>query len=281
MNTSFDALRRPCLCVALVLSAGLMACGGGNGGDSGSTALPSADTNTSTTNTNTNTNNTSTATNTPTSNLTSASLQGRWLTDSSAATAYTVIALPNNASTSSTQAWALAQDGSGLAQLVIDNNSQVQGALYSLKSNASVAITGTVSLNASVTPKTLSLPGLSTANTVLTQSDALSGRAVLADIVGSWKGAVSDGTKTVTWTVSASTGELAGTSSTGCVYSGLLTPVDNLKVFTTVFSESCSDGSSAGYAGISTVSPDGTRLSTVAVANSRLGSQAIALLLSR
>lgn len=280
MNTSFDALRRPCLCVALVLSAGLMACG--DGGANGSSVSTGSDASASGSGSSGGSSNSGTTTTpTTTSNLTSASLQGRWLTDSSAATAYTVIALPNNASTSSTQAWALAQDGSGLAQLVIDNNSQVQGALYSLKSNASVAITGTVSLNASVTPKTLSLPGLSTANTVLTQSDALSGRAVLADIVGSWKGAVSDGTKTVTWTVSASTGELAGTSSTGCVYSGLLTPVDNLKVFTTVFSESCSDGSSAGYAGISTVSPDGTRLSTVAVANSRLGSQAIALLLSR
>lgn len=280
MNTSFDALRRPCLYIALVLSAGLMACG--DGGANGSSVSTGSDASASGSGSSGGSSNSGTTTTpTTTSNLTSASLQGRWLTDSSAATAYTVIALPNNASTTSTQAWALAQDGSGLAQLVIDNNSQVQGALYSLKSNASVAITGTVSLNASVTPKTLSLPGLSTANTVLTQSDALSGRAVLADIVGSWKGAVSDGTKTVTWTVSAPTGELAGTSSTGCVYSGLLTPVDNLKVFTTVFSESCSDGSSAGYAGISTVSPDGTRLSTVAVANSRLGSQAIALLLSR
>lgn len=275
MNTSFDALRRPCWCVALVLSAGLIACGdgGANGGSASSDASGNSSGGSSSSGS-------TASTPTNTSNLTSASLQGRWLTDSSAATAYTVIALPDNASTS-TQAWALAQDGSDLAQFVIDNNSQVKGTLYSLKGNTPVAISGTVSLNSSTTPKTLSLPGLSMANTVLTQSDALSGSAVLADIAGSWKGAVSGGAKTVTWTVSASSGELAGTSSTGCVYAGSLTPVSSTKVFTTLFSENCSDGSSAGYAGISTLSPDGTRLSTVAVANSSLGSQAIALLLSR
>lgn len=278
MNTSFDALRRPCLCVALVLSAGLMACG--DGGANGSSASSDVSGNSSGGSSSSSSGSTASTT-TTTSNLTSASLQGRWLTDSSAATAYTVIALPDNASTTSTQAWALAQDGSDLAQFVIDNNSQAKGTLYSFKGSTPVAISGTVSLNSSTTPKTLSLPGLSTANTVLTQSDALSGSAVLADIAGSWKGAVSGGAKTVTWTVSASSGELAGTSSTGCVYAGSLTPVSSTKVFTTLFSENCSDGSSAGYAGISTLSPDGTRLSTVAVANSSLGAKAIALLLSR
>jgi hypothetical protein len=252
MNISFCASRIPCLCVVLAISAGLAGCGDGGGTVLDQTSPP---------------------------NLTSADLQGRWVTDSSASTAYTVIALPDNNSSTITQAWALAQDGSGLARLAIESNSQAQGTFYSFKGSAAVAISGTVSMNSSIAPKTLSLPGLSTANTLLTQSDALSGSAVLADIAGSWNGAISGGTKTVNWTVAASGGVLAGTSSTGCVYSGSLAPVSAAKVFTVIFSESCSDGSAAGYTGVTTMSPDSKRLSTVAVANDR--SKAIAFLLSR
>lgn len=249
MNISFSASRIPCLCVVFALSAGLAGCG-----DGGYTVVNQT-------------------------NLTSADLQGRWVTDSGASKAYTMLALPDNNSSTITQAWALAQDGSGLARLVIESNSQTQGTFYSFKGSAPVAITGTVSINSSVTPKTLSVPGLSTANTELTQSDALSGRAVLADVAGSWDGAINGGAKTVNWTVTASGGVLAGTSSTGCVYSGSLAPVSAAKVFTAIFSESCSDGSAAGYTGVTTMSPDSKRLSIVAVANDR--SKAISFLLSR
>lgn len=252
MNSLFCASRLPRLCAVLAMSAGLAGCGDGGGVVLDQTTPP---------------------------DLSSAALQGRWVTDRSASTAYTVLALPDNNSSTITQAWALAQDGSGLARLVIESDGQAAGTLYSFKGRAPVAISGTASLNSSATPKTLSLPGLSTVNTRLTQSDTLSGSAVLADVAGSWSGAVSGGSKTVNWTVAAAGGVLAGTSSTGCVYSGSLASVSAAKVFTVVFSESCSDGSAAGYTGVTTMSPDGTRLTTVAVANDR--AKAIAFSLSR
>lgn len=279
MNTSFCAFRIPCLCVVLALSAGLAGCGDGGGSGGGGISSSSSGSGSGSSSGGSSGGSSTVPDQTTTANLTSASLQGRWITDSSASTAYTVIALPDNNASTSTQAWALAQDGSGLAQVVIESNGQAQGTFYSFKGSPPVAISGTVSMNSSVTPKTLFLPGLSTANTLLSQSDALSGSAVLADIAGSWNGAVSGGTKTVNWTVAASGGTLAGTSSTGCVYSGSLVPVSAAKVFAAVFSESCSDGSAATYTGVTTVSPEGTRLSTVAVANDR--SKAIAFLLSR
>lgn len=258
MNISFRFLRFSDLCMTLaVTSIGLTGCGGG-GSDSTSTPAPQV------------------LANTP--YLTSASLQGRWSSDSSSSAAYTAIVFPQTNSSSTTQAWVLAQDGSGLMQLTIESNSQAKGNFYSFKGVAPLLVSGNVSLNTTITPKTLSLPGFSNPTT-LSQTDTLLGTALLTDVVGNWNGTIHDGSKTLRWTINAASGALAGASSTGCVYNGSLAPVSNAQVFTAVFGESCPDGSATGYFGVTTMSPDGTRLTTVAVANDR--SKAIALLLAR
>lgn len=203
-----------------------------------------------------------------------------------AAQPYTAIVVPSASSNSTSDAWALRQDGKALAQLFIDSNGSSSGTLFSFTGAAPVQISGGVDLNHAVTPKTLALPGLAAGSTTFKLESNLVGTAALADAAGTWEGQYdTDGDnqmdRTVTLTVTA-TGQIVNgsDSSTGCDYIGTLATINAVKAYRAVFSEECkNDTLVAAYTGVATVNPDKTRLTVVAVANDR--TKPIAFLLSK
>ncbi|WP_079435628.1 hypothetical protein [Zoogloea sp. LCSB751] len=233
------------LALALGTSALLAACGGGGGGGSSTTPTPTP---------------TPTPPPTPTGLDTSA-LQGRWNT-TSGTNAFTAIILPGASNTAT--AWVLAQNLSQLNVLGIDSQAAVSGKIYALSgSTAPVAVSGSVQASLSTSPKTLSVSGLGTTALALTQQDALATPAVQADIVGTWNGSAGGGTQTLSWSVSAGSGAIAGVSTTGCTYTGTLSAQTSASAYTAHFVESCPGSTLTTFDGIATLNGDKSRLTVV------------------
>lgn len=206
-------------------------------------------------------------------------LQGRWsLTGATADTSYTAIVLPGSSGTANV--WLLSQSLSSLGILSVNDQAAVSGKVYPLGTAATPgAATGAVVADLSASLKTMTLSGLASQGLTLTQQDTLSQPASLADSAGSWTGSVGNGARTLSLSIAADTGALSGASTTGCTYTGSLSPLSTASAFTSTLSESCPDGSTTRFDGIATLNSTKNRLTLVGATPNQ--TSAVVLLLSK
>jgi hypothetical protein len=207
--------------LTLALTGLLAACGGGGEGDaSGPTIDP-------------------------------AQLKGRWVTAAGVAPAMTAVVVPD--ANGAANAWLLAQDASRLVKLVVRSDSSANGKSYALgQSNATgQAVTGQVNTALTASPKTIAFTGLNTGT--LTQSDALATPAVQAEVQGNWSATLAGNAQTVQWSLTT-TGNMTGTSTTGCTYAGSVAALASTAAYGISFNESCADGSKTAFSGVGTLS---------------------------
>lgn len=206
-------------------------------------------------------------------------LQGRWsLAGTTADTSYTAIVLPGSSGTAN--AWLLNQSLSSLSILSVNDQAIVSGKVYPLGTAATPgAATGVVVADLSASLKTMTLSGLASQGLTLTQQDTLSQPASLADSAGSWTGSVGNGARTLSLSIAADTGALSGASTTGCTYTGSLSPLSTASAFTSTLSESCPDGSTTRFDGIATLNSTKNRLTLVGATPDQ--TNAVVLLLSK
>ena len=140
------------------------------------------------------------------------------------------------------------------------------GAYYRLSDGAKVAVS--VSGTAS-TAGTLKGTAIVTGNANTTINwNSVAGfttPAQQADVAATWNGTAGAGAVHITWTISAA-GALSGNSSTGCTYSGTLTPNAGIAVYKVAVSEDCA-GTVKTVAGIATLAAAKTSLRVVYTAN--------------
>lgn len=234
----FSVLRRMAgLGLVAGLAAGLAACGGGGGGNSGGDVPPTA--------------------------------QGRW-TSGATGTDFTALVVPDSSLASGYQAWVVANDGSKLAKLSITSANAVTGTRFTLGTPVSTTpVAGTASVTGTTDNPSLSLPGLAVSNLSLTRTHALTGTTTIAPFGGAWTATVAGGSKEVTWTVNAVTGDFTGLSTTGCTYTGNFTPRSDSPVVNANFTESCDAGGPAevitSFSGIARLNEAQSQLTVVAV----------------
>lgn len=233
----------------LAVSAALTACGSGSGSGGGSTDVATlAPPLTSPT--------TASA-----AVQTLANAQGFWSATLSGTSSASAVILPNG------QAWVVYQAGStvsALAQATLSLNGSTyssSGKYYSLPAGAvqdysfsgSLTAGNTGSLASSITVGS----GTPTAVT-WTYNKAYETPASQSSVQGRWSGI--QGADSLLWDLDAA-GKLAGTSTTGCTYSGTITPNSNpVAVLDVAIIESCA-GTSQNLAGMATLNADKTRLS--------------------
>lgn len=222
-------LSRPLAIAALGL---LAACGGGgSSGGSGTTEVP--------------------VTPPPTPTLDATLLQGRWATGAGVATPQTAVIVPAAAGSTAMSMWLLSADLQALAKLDLTtsgaNGVTAQGKSYALGTTTAPLAssrTGTADLTAA----TLTLDG---GTLVLARSDTLSGAISVADLAGAWSSSAGGGVVTTSWAIAAD-GAATGSSSTGCSYTGRLTPRGGVGVLDATLGETCA-GTSRSFSGIATV----------------------------
>ncbi len=212
------ARKLPATALTLALGGLLAACGGGGGG-SGPTIDP-------------------------------AQLKGRWVTAAGVAPATTAVVVPD--ANGAANAWLLAQDASRLVKLVVRSDSSANGKSYALgQGNATgQAVTGQVNAALAASPKTIAFTGLSTGT--LTQSDTLATPAVQAEVQGNWSATLGGNAQTVQWSLTT-TGNMTGTSTTGCTYAGSVAALAATAAYGVSFNESCADGSKTTFNGVGTL----------------------------
>lgn len=235
--------------VLLVVSAALTACGGtgaGGGTDVATPATPASPT-------------------TPSAAVpTLANAQGFWSATLSGTSSASAVILPNG------QAWVVYQTGStvsALAQATLSLNGSSYnssgkyyrlpylpgGAVQDYSFSASLTAGNTGSLASSITVGA----GAPTAVT-WTYNKAYETPASQSSVQGRWSGI--QGADSLLWDLDAA-GKLAGTSTTGCTYSGTITPNANpVAVLDVAIFESCA-GTSQNLAGMATLNADKTRMS--------------------
>ncbi len=190
-----------------------------------------------------------------------ANAQGFWSATPSAGNSATAVILPNG------QAWVVYQTGNtvtalGQAVLSVTGGSYSGiGKHYALPGGAVQTFTlgGTLpTANTGSLANSVTL-GAGTGSVInWTYSKSYESAATQASVQGSWRGA--QGAASLSWDVDGA-GKLAGTSSTGCSYSGTLTPNANpVAVFDLTVTESCA-GAIKTLSGIATLNAAKTGLS--------------------
>lgn len=194
-----------------------------------------------------------------------ANARGFWSATPSATSSVGAVILPNG------QVWVIYQEGStvtALAQgaLSLKGSSYTGiGNYYSLPAGAVQDFSlNAISGNATVTTTTPTLTtnmtvGTGTSNTqTWTYNKAYESVTTVASVQGRWSGA--QGAVSLNWDIDAS-GKLAGTSTTGCVYSGTVTPNESAaSVLDVAVTENCA-GTAASLNGIALQNTDKTGLS--------------------
>jgi len=215
--------------------------------------------------------------------LTLADAQGFWSATPSATTSVGAVILPNG------QAWVLYQTGSSVTALA-------QGALsvsgttftgvgkhYTLPGGAvqdfSLSATPGSVTTTTATPTLINTTTVGTGtSTTLTWSynKTYETPATQASVQGRWSGL--QGAVNVSWDID-SAGKLAGTSTTGCTYSGTITPnASPVAVLDVAITESCA-GTPKTLSGIATLNAAKTGLSVAYTAAD--GAQAGVVVLQR
>lgn len=212
----------------------LVGCGGGGGGGAPSTVQPPSGTET-------------------------VNLQGIWQSPAAASTASTIL-LPN------LTMWTVVTEGSNTRLSKVSLSAQGNtlsgtGKTYSLGSSGSSSSTFTVTGTEKLNLSQIITTGTARSTYAQTYQSRYDTPAVLSEFAKGWNAIV--GTGRISWTVNAA-GDLTGSSTTGCTYSGKLTERTERKAVVDVsISEVCVDATS-NLSGIATVSSDKLRMSVVA-----------------
>lgn len=189
-------------------------------------------------------------------------LQGRWST-ASGTTAYSAVIV---AGAGSAQGWLLASDATRLYRLTVPSGATLaatgRGFTFTAGGTQSAAAaSATAVANTTTAPATLALTGLDAGNLTLNRSETLAGTAAQADVVGNWRATAGGGVVVVNWSISA-TGVITGTASTGCVWSGSLTPHAGAAIYSAGVTETCGTTATT-YAGIGTLDAGKARVTVL------------------
>jgi hypothetical protein len=199
----------------------------------------------------------------PAASLVPSQLKGRWV-NASVTPAMTALLVPGTNGEST--AWLLPQDASKLVKLVVRSDNSISGLSYALSpadaNGQSVSGQITTALNAS--PASISLTGINASALSLTRTDDLSSQAIQADITGAWRATLGGNSVVIQWALEAN-GLLSGSSTTGCTYTGNLTPMAGTAAYNAQFVEKCSGSLTNDFRGIAVVSPAKDALTLVAV----------------
>jgi hypothetical protein len=186
--------------------------------------------------------------------------QGRWAT----AAGDVALVLPATEGTAAT--WLLARDVSSVTHLDLKGTEsgslKATGLRFTISGQVGQAqaidtIDWTASLNTAEARLTLG------SNPVFSRTSDLKTPATQTDAQGAWQASTNNGAVVHTWAVDG-TGNLAGTSSTGCVYSGRLAARADVTVFDATVRESC-NAVVDNFAGVATVSADRAAMTAVLV----------------
>ncbi len=202
---------------------------------------------------------------TPVTPTSLANAQGFWSAAPSATTSVGTVILPNG------QAWVIYETGntvSALAQGALSVSGSTftgSGKHYSLPGGAvqdfSLSATAGTATSTTATPTLVNTTTVGTAssNTLTwTYNKAYESAATQASVQGRWSGL--QGAVSLMWDVD-SAGKLAGTSTTGCTYSGTITPnASPVAVLDAAITESCA-GTLKTLSGIATLNAAKTGLS--------------------
>jgi hypothetical protein len=242
--------------VAVSLSLGLSACGGGNSNEPGPASI----------------------------NPTSSILQGRWVSSGSEP-AFTAIAVPaaSGANTPVVDTlWGLAQDGSTLYKLKVNGASGVAATVTGKRYTLGSAVIETVNPGSYNLTSTagwqLTLQSVLGASATFSRSDAMITPLRPDQANGRWSAAL--GSVELSWTVqSAGTANsLTGTSTSGCTYSGTSAVVASQSLYRVEFNENCA-GAVQRFSGMATMSSDDNHWTVVATNADE--SRGVALLFAR
>ena len=180
------------------------------------------------------------------------SLQGIWRSPAGAASTLSAVALPDG------KVWALVSDASSTR--VVKGSFAVQGNAY-LASGTSFILGTTASSSTSLTATVLEKTSLSGVISTGSQSENYSlayqsrydTAAALTDFAGAWSATLGPGV--VNWAIAAS-GALTGTRTTGCTYTGQLSPrAEQKAVVDAVVTETCA-GAVTQLSGVAVKSED-------------------------
>lgn len=190
-----------------------------------------------------------------------ADAQGFWSATLSATSSASAVILPNG------QAWVVYQTGStitALAQATLSLNGTTytsSGKYYSLPAGAvqDYSFSGNLIAGSPGTLANSVTVGSGTPTAVIwTYSKTYETPAVQGSVQGRWSG--QQGADSLLWDIDAA-GKLAGTSTTGCTYSGSITPNANpVAVLDVALTENCA-GASKTLSGIATLNAAKTGMS--------------------
>lgn len=129
----------------------------------------------------------------------------------------------------------------------------------------SVALRGTAS-TAGTFKGTSTVAGNAAGTFSWTSQAGFTTPAAQSDVTGTWKSTAGGGVRTTTWTIN-SAGAVTGTSSTGCTYTGTVTPNAGTAVYNAAVSEDCA-GTVKAMTGIGRLAAAKTSLVLVFTADS-------------
>jgi|GEM_PF-2738745 len=136
------------------------------------------------------------------------------------------------------------------------------GAYYRMSDGTKSALSATGTASTAGTFKGTATVGGNAASSFDWASVAgFSTAAQQADVAATWHGTAGTGTVTLNWSISAA-GAVTGSSSTGCSYSGTVTPASNTAVYNLAVSEDC-QGTVKALSGIATLASSKTALRAV------------------
>lgn len=235
---NFQSMVRAAACVLACMV--MVACSGGSGG--GGTSVV-----------------TDPGTTPPPPSAGAAAAQGFWSGQVDAQTTASAVYLPEGV------AWTVVQDVTGVTSMArgsvtVDASAfSVTGRSFELASGttSTFSITGTVAQKA-----TLSVAAAGTVPSyTLVYRSAYETPATLADVVGAWTSTREGSIVRLTLNVAAS-GALAGSSTTGCSYTGTLAPYSaGVAVFSLSLTETCLGLAALEFTGIATLNAAKTALS--------------------
>ena len=200
----------------------------------------------------------------PAASLVPSQLKGRWVS-TSVTPALTALVVPGVSGESN--AWLLAQDASKLVKLVVRSDSSISGHSYALSQSDAIglSVSGQVTTALNASPASISLTGINASALSLTRTDDLSSPAVLADITGAWRATLGGNAVVIQWALDANGALYASSSTTGCTYTGNLTPVVSTAAYNAQFVEICPGSLPQDFRGIAVVSSAKDALTLVAV----------------
>lgn len=215
-----------------------------------------------------------------TPSFTATQLQGRWLSATGIDPQQVALVLPTSPGSDDMTLWGLSSDFK-VARLAmgttgVDDVTAV-GKQWNIGQAGSQALSYAGSANL--------LQDTMTLNNALqfNRTDDLTGSSLLSDTTGVWAARFGSSTVAVNWTVSAD-GTLIGPGTTGCTYTGQLSPRADVKMYQASLVETCSTGAQR-FSGVATyraaAGSTPAALTLVVVSTDAAEASALAVLLSK